>query len=158
MKIGIGYDIHELVKGRKLVLGGVPIPFAKGLKGHSDADVLLHAICDAILGAAGEGDIGEHFPNTDKKYKDISSVTLLREVNQKVLKKGFVVGNVDCVVIAEEPNLKAHKPKMKRIIADALSIGENLVNIKATTREGLGFARGKEGIEAYAVALIARAH
>lgn len=154
MKIGLGYDIHELVKGRKLILGGVSIPFAKGLKGHSDADVLLHAISDAILGALGAGDIGEHFPNTDKKYKDISSMTLLREVNQKALKKGFLVGNVDCVVIAEKPNLKAYKPKMKIKIAEALSIPQDAVNIKATTREGLGYMRGKEAIEAYSTVLL----
>jgi len=156
MNIGIGYDIHELVKGRKLVLGGVRIPFVKGLLGHSDADVLLHSICDAILGAAGAGDIGEHFPNTDKKYKGISSLVLLGEVNRLVRQKGFAVGNIDSVVVAEKPNLKNYKPKMRKAIAGVLSLPAERVNIKATTQEGLGFGAKKEAICAYAVALLVK--
>lgn len=153
-RIGIGYDIHRLMKGRKLFLGGVEIPFGKGLKGHSDADVVLHAVCDALLGAAGLGDIGEHFPNTDKKYKGISSLVLLGEVNRLIQKNGFQIGNIDCVVIAEEPDLKLFKPKIKAKISQTLGIPAEAVNIKATTREGIGFGDTKEAIGAYAVAII----
>ncbi len=156
-RVGLGYDIHRLVKGRRLVLGGVAIPFSKGLEGHSDADVLLHALCDALLGAAGLGDIGEHFPNTDKRYKGISSVVLLREVKKFLDKKGFNIGNVDAVVLAEAPKLMAYKSKMRAMIAKTLKIANDQVNIKATTQEGLGFgAKGKEAIAAYATALIQR--
>lgn len=154
-KTGIGYDIHPLKKGRKLFLGGVEIPFDKGLDGHSDADVLLHAVCDALLGALGKGDIGEHFPNTDKKYKGIASIVLLKEVHALLLKEGYKVGNIDAVIIAEEPHLKEFKPAMKKTIAGALMIDEDSINIKATTQEGLGFGAGtKEAMAAYAVALI----
>ena len=156
-KIGIGYDIHRLKKGRKLFLGGVPVSFPKGLDGHSDADVLLHAICDALLGALGKGDIGEHFPNTDKKYKGISSVVLLKEVGKLLVQEGYVIGNIDSVVIAEAPHLKAYKPKMRKKIADALLTSPNNINIKATTQEGLGFgSHNKEAMAAYATALIVK--
>ena len=153
-KIGIGYDVHRLVKGRKLMLGGIEVPFSHGLDGHSDADVVLHAICDAILGAAGFGDIGEHFPNTDVKYKNISSSLLLKEVNQKINDDGYKVVNVDAVILAEEPKLLDYKRKMRFHIAYELAIDESQVNIKATTNEGLGFIGNKQGIACYATVLI----
>lgn len=153
-KIGIGYDIHRLVKGRKLVLGGVSIPYVKGLLGHSDADVIVHAVCDALLGALGKGDIGEHFPNTDKRFKGISSLLLLSEVGRMVKKEGFKIINIDTVVLAEKPKLQFFKPAMRRVIADTLKIPVGSINIKATTQEGLGFGGVKEAIAAYAVALI----
>ncbi len=152
IRIGLGYDIHRLVVGRKLFLGGVRIPFAKGLEGHSDADCLLHAICDALLGALAKGDIGEHFPNHDKRYKGISSLVLLKRVHRMVQEQGFGIGNIDCVIIAEEPNLKAFKPKMCQTIGRALNLELNAVNIKATTQEGLGGL--DEGIAAYAVVML----
>ena len=154
-RIGIGYDIHRLAQGRKLVLGGIEIPYEKGLEGHSDADVLLHAVCDAILGALGKGDIGEHFPNTDEQYKDISSLVLLERVNALAAEEGYTVGNVDCVIQAEEPNLKEHKSRMRHSIANKLAINENAVNIKATTQERLGAIGNKEGIAAFASVLLA---
>ena len=153
-KIGLGYDIHRLVKNRKLVLGGVTIPYAKGLEGHSDADVVLHAVCDALLGALGLGDIGEHFPNTDGRYRGISSVILLEKVFALVQRKGLAVHNVDTVVIAEKPNLKLYKDQMRRVIAQALKVSPASVNIKATTREGMGLNGKQEAIAAYAVALL----
>lgn len=154
-KIGIGYDIHRLVKGRKLFLGGVRIPYPKGLHGHSDADVVLHAICDALLGALGKGDIGEHFPNTDRRYKGIASLRLLSKVNNLVKKEGFRIVNIDTMVLAEKPKLQSFKPRMCRVIANTLGISVDAVNIKATTQEGLGFGgKIKEGIAAYAVALL----
>lgn len=156
-RFGIGYDIHRLVKGRKLVLGGVPIPHEKGLDGHSDADVVLHAICDAILGALGKGDIGEHFPNTDKKYKDISSLTLLTEVNLLVKKESYRIGNIDAMILAEKPNLKIYKPRMRAAIAGNLGIDEGDVNIKATTQEGIGFGGKDEAIAAFASVLLFKA-
>lgn len=155
-KVGIGYDAHRLVKGRKLFLGGVEVPYGKGLKGHSDADVLLHAICDAILGALGKGDIGEHFPNTSAKYKNISSLKLLKTVNDLVKKAGYTVNNVDAVIMAEEPNLKTYKGQMRSRIAGELAINESLVNIKATTNEGMGFIGRREGMAAYATVSIAK--
>ncbi len=153
-RIGIGYDIHRLVDGRKLVLGGVEIPYERGLEGHSDADVLLHAVCDAILGALGKGDIGEHFPNTDEQYKDISSLVLLEKVKDLVDQEGYKVGNVDCVLQAEEPNLKEYKPLMRAQIAAKLDVKERAVNIKATTQERLGAIGNKEGIAAFASVLL----
>ena len=153
-RVGIGYDIHRLVEGRRLVIGGVEIPYEKGLEGHSDADVLLHAICDAILGALSKGDIGELFPNTDRRFKDVSSVTLLEKVSAMVQEAKFTVGNVDCVIQAEEPNLKAYKPQMRRRIAGALGTDEAAVNIKATTMERLGPIGNKEGIAAFASVLL----
>lgn len=151
VKIGLGYDVHRLVKGRELILGGVTIPHHHGLDGHSDADVLLHAVCDALLGAAGKGDIGEHFPNTDPKYKNISSLKLLAAVFQTVKKAGYKIINVDTVILAQEPHLKNYKPRMKANIAAALKLKSEDVNIKATTQEGLGFIGHKEGMAAYAI-------
>ncbi len=155
-RVGIGYDVHRLVKGRKLVLGGVTIPHTKGLDGHSDADALTHAICDALLGALGGGDIGEHFPNTDKKYKGVSSLILLTEVKKLVQKQGYLIHNIDAVILAEKPNLKNYKPQMRRKLAKTLGIAENAVNVKATTQEGLGFIGQQKGIAAYATALISQ--
>ncbi len=153
-RTGIGYDVHRLVKGRKLVLGGVRIPSALGLEGHSDADVVLHALCDAILGAAGCGDIGEHFPNTDKKYKGISSLILLEKVRKFVEARGFSLVNVDVAILAQAPKLSAYKLKMTSCIAQKLGLGKDCVNIKATTNEGLGFIGKGEGIACYATALL----
>jgi 2-C-methyl-D-erythritol 2,4-cyclodiphosphate synthase len=155
-RIGIGYDIHRLVKGRKLVLGGVEIPYDRGLEGHSDADVLLHAVCDAILGALGKGDIGEHFPNTEAQYKNISSLLLLERVKAVADQAGYGIGNVDCVIQAEEPNLKKYKSQMRANIAAKLSVNGEAVNIKATTQEGLGAIGKKEGIAAFASVLLVR--
>jgi len=153
-RVGIGYDVHPLVEGRKLVLGGVEIPHEKGLKGHSDADVLLHAIMDAALGAAGMGDIGEHFPDTDEKFKGISSLLLLAQVGEEVRRSGFGVANVDCVLLAEAPKIRPFKSAMKANIAKALGIDPSQVNIKATTNEGLGFVGRGEGMAAYATAML----
>jgi 2-C-methyl-D-erythritol 2,4-cyclodiphosphate synthase len=151
---GIGYDVHPLVEGRKLILGGVVIPFSKGLKGHSDADVLLHAIMDALLGAAGKGDIGEHFPDSSRKYKGISSLLLLARVCEKLETTGFKVVNVDACLLAEEPKISPFKEQMRVNIAKVLAIEPCQVNIKATTNEGLGFIGRKEGMAAYATAML----
>jgi len=153
-RIGIGYDVHRFTPGRKLFLGGVEIPYSLGLDGHSDADVILHAICDAILGAMGKGDIGEHFPNSDVRYKDISSLKLLAQVCTLMKKSGYTVGNVDVMVLAEEPHLAKYKPQMKACIAKELGVKDTAVNIKATTNEGMGFIGRKEGIAAQAVVLL----
>ncbi|MBF0619782.1 MAG: 2-C-methyl-D-erythritol 2,4-cyclodiphosphate synthase [Candidatus Omnitrophica bacterium] len=153
---GIGYDVHPLVSGRKLFLGGVEIPYERGLLGHSDADVLLHALADAVLGAAGLGDIGEHFPDTDLKYKGASSLLLLETVRQCAAKAGFSIANVDCVLLAEEPKIKPYKDTMKNNIARALDVEPGQVNIKATTNEKLGFVGEKKGMAAYATALLRR--
>jgi len=153
-KIGIGYDIHRLEKGRKLFLGGVEIPYEKGLKGHSDGDVVLHAICDAILGALGKGDIGEHFPNTDAQYKDISSLDLLKKVNVLLQDEGYDINNIDTFIQAEEPNLKDFKQKMRAKIASQLMLKVEAVNVKATTQERLGAIGNKEGIAAFASVII----
>ncbi len=155
-KTGIGYDVHCLVKGRKLVLGGVLIPHDKGLDGHSDADVVLHAVCDALLGALGQGDIGEHFPNTDKRYHNIASIELLETVYLLVGKMGYVIENIDTVILAEEPKVNSYKSAMKTCIAKVLQIDEGCVNIKATTTEGLGAIGRKQGIAAYATVLLRR--
>jgi 2-C-methyl-D-erythritol 2,4-cyclodiphosphate synthase len=149
-KIGIGYDIHRLVEGRKLFLGGVEIPYIKGLLGHSDGDALLHAICDALLGALGEGDIGEHFPDTDPQYHNVSSVELLKAVKNLVEEKKFMIANIDTVVIAQEPKLIPFKKQIRGKIAQILDIKEDCVNIKAKTNEGLGEIGREEGIAAYA--------
>ncbi len=154
IKIGIGYDIHRLVKGRKLFLGGIEISHSKGLLGHSDADVLLHAICDALLGAAGLPDIGECFADTDPKYHNIISVKLLEEVKAMLCKKKLKINNIDAVVIAEEPKLINVKKKMQGKIADVLGVSRNNVNIKAKTNEGLGETGKKNAIAAYAVAMV----
>lgn len=150
-RTGLGYDVHKLVKGRKLILGGVEIPHTMGLDGHSDADVLLHAICDAILGAAGFEDIGHQFPNTDAKYKDISSLLLLKE-SYKLVKKKWKVENIDCMIILEEPKIYKHVPEMKKNISKILKTKN--ISIKATTSEGLGFVGQKKGCAAYATALL----
>ncbi len=150
-RVGIGYDIHRFAPGRKLMLGGVEVPHTHGLDGHSDADVVLHAVCDALLGAAGMGDIGEHYPNTDPKYKNISSSVLLKTTNQKVNDAGYKVGNVDIMIMAEQPKLQAYKPKMRFHIAFELAVDESQVNIKAGTNEGLGAIGQGQGIAAYAV-------
>lgn len=154
MRVGIGYDAHRLTKGRSLVLGGVKIPFGKGLEGWSDADVLLHAIMDALLGAAALGDIGVHFPPNDPAYKDISSLTLLSRVGAMLKTQGWQTGNIDATIIAERPLLKPFISQMKQNIGQALSIEENRIGIKATTSEGMGFTGRGEGIAALAVALI----
>ncbi len=158
IRVGMGYDVHKLAKGRTLMLGGIEVPHTHGLDGHSDADVVLHAICDAILGAAGLGDIGEHFPNTDPKYKNISSSLLLKQANQEVNDAGWVVENVDVMILAEEPKLQEYKPKMRFHIAFELAVDEAQVNIKAGTNEGLGVIGKKEGIAAYAVVLLKRSN
>ncbi|MFH1406684.1 MAG: 2-C-methyl-D-erythritol 2,4-cyclodiphosphate synthase [Candidatus Omnitrophota bacterium] len=154
MKIGFGYDIHKLVQGRKLYLGGVEIPYVKGLLGHSDADVLLHALCDALLGGAGAGDIGEHFPNTDYTYKDISSIELLKKTKDIIAGKGYYVKNIDATVCCEEPKLSLFKSIMVHNIANAVGIEEKNINIKATTQEGLGSIGRSEAISAQAVVLL----
>jgi 2-C-methyl-D-erythritol 2,4-cyclodiphosphate synthase len=156
MRIGQGFDVHQLVTGRKLIIGGVDIPFEKGLLGHSDADVLLHAICDAILGAAALGDIGKHFADTDAKYKDIDSRILLRVVAQKVADCGHLIGNVDATIIAQAPKMAPHIPQMVANIAADLGIAKTAVNVKATTTEKLGYTGRGEGIAAQAVALLTR--
>ncbi|MGD9084602.1 MAG: 2-C-methyl-D-erythritol 2,4-cyclodiphosphate synthase [Desulfobacterales bacterium] len=154
MRIGIGYDIHRLVKGRPLILGGVSIAYEKGLLGHSDADVLSHAICDALLGAAGLSDIGTHFPDNDPQYKDISSLKLLTETCQLLTDKGFRIVNLDTTLFAQAPKLAPHRQKMKTKLADAMNISPAEVNIKATTTEGLGVIGKGEGIAAMCIALI----
>jgi len=153
-KTGIGYDIHPFLEGRKLILGGIEIPHPCGLEGHSDADVLVHAICDALLGALGQGDIGEHFPDTDRKYKDISSMILLEEVANAVKEKGYGINNVDTIVQAQEPNLKKFKSLIKESIAGKLNLNPEHVNIKATTMEGLGPIGKKRAIAAFASVLL----
>ena len=154
MRIGHGYDVHRLVEGRDLILGGVKIPFELGLLGHSDADVLLHAVSDALLGAAGLGDIGRHFPDTDPQYKGADSLKLLKIVAEKVKAAGYRVSNVDVTMIAQKPKLKEHIPQMMQNIADALKIGVDRVNIKATTEEKLGFTGNMEGLSCRAVCLL----
>ena len=154
MRIGFGYDVHPLVAGRKLILGGVEIPYKKGLGGHSDADVLLHAVCDALLGAMGEGDIGKHFPSTDPQWRGISSLRLLKMVATKMNDLGLTVENIDTTVVAEEPRLGPHIPQMAEGIAGTLGIPARRVNIKATTSEGLGFVGEGKGIVAQAIVLL----
>jgi 2-C-methyl-D-erythritol 2,4-cyclodiphosphate synthase len=154
MRIGHGYDVHQLVEGRKLILGGVDIPWEKGLLGHSDADVLLHALADAILGAIGEGDIGKHFPDTDPAYKGADSLKLLEHVMHVAVGKGYRLGNVDATIVAQRPKLAPHIPLMRENIARTLGTTADRVNVKATTTEQLGFAGRGEGIAAYAVALM----
>ena len=154
MRIGQGFDVHQLVEGRKLIVGGTEVPYEKGLLGHSDADVLLHAICDALLGAAALGDIGRHFADTDAKFKNIDSRVLLREVVRMVTNEGFRVGNVDATIIAQAPKMAPHIPQMVANIAADLGIAMNAVNVKATTTEKLGYTGRGEGIAAQAVALL----
>ncbi len=154
MRVGQGFDVHQMVAGRKLIIGGIEIPHDKGLLGHSDADVLLHAVCDALLGAAALGDIGRHFSDTDAKYKNIDSRILLREVGNMVRNAGFSIGNVDATIIAQAPKMASHIPCMVENIAVDLGIAMNAVNVKATTTENLGFIGRGDGIAAQAVVLL----
>lgn len=156
-RFGMGYDVHRLVAGRKLILGGVEVPFEKGLLGHSDADVLLHAVADALLGAAALGDIGRHFPDTDPRFEGADSGKLLAHVRELLEEKGYRVGNVDATVVAQRPKLMDFIPRMTANIAQILRVPEDAVNVKATTEERLGFTGSGEGISAYAVAGIERA-
>ena len=154
MRIGQGYDVHRLVEGRKLIIGGVDIPYEKGLLGHSDADVLVHAVMDALLGAAALGDIGQHFPDSDERYKGISSIALLKEVGKILQENGYMIENIDSSVIAQRPKLLPYRPQMAENIAAALGIEKEQVSVKATTEEGLGFTGTGEGISAQAIALL----
>ncbi len=154
MRVGMGYDVHRLVEDRKLIIGGVEIPYEKGLLGHSDADVLLHAVMDALLGAAAMGDIGKHFPDTDAAYKGISSVALLEKVGEMLNKKGFLVENIDATIIAQAPKMRPYIDKMRENIAEALQMDISCVNVKATTEEGLGFTGSGEGISSQAVCML----
>lgn len=154
MRIGLGYDVHRLVKDRDLILGGVKIPHELGLLGHSDADVLIHAIMDSLLGASALGDIGKHFPDTDPKYKGISSIKLLEEVGKLLYKNNFTIGNIDATIIAERPKMAPHIMEMRNNIAKALEIDVNRINVKATTEEGLGFTGEKLGISSQAICLL----
>lgn len=154
MKIGIGYDVHGLVERRKLIIGGIEIPFEKGLLGHSDADVLIHAIMDSILGALGLGDIGKHFPDTDNKYKDISSLILLEKVYNIMIESKYKIGNIDTIIVAQRPKLAPYIDKMKEEIAKVLNTPISDINIKATTTEKLGFEGRGEGIAAHSICLL----
>jgi 2-C-methyl-D-erythritol 2,4-cyclodiphosphate synthase len=154
MRIGFGYDVHAFTEGRRLILGGVEIPHTLGLLGHSDADVLLHAICDALLGAAALGDIGRHFPDADPAYAGVSSLVLLQRVSELIRAEGYVVHNLDSTVVAQQPRLAPHIPTMVENIRNALDLSHDQVNVKATTTEKLGFTGRSEGIAAYAVVLL----
>lgn len=154
MRIGQGYDVHKLTEGRDLILGGVKIPYEKGLLGHSDADVLVHAVMDALLGAAALGDIGQHFPDTDPSYKGISSIELLKHVGKLLEEHFYIIENIDATVIAQRPKLASYRPRMAENIAAALGIDKGRVNVKATTEEGLGFTGSGEGISAQAITLL----
>ncbi|MDE6926757.1 MAG: 2-C-methyl-D-erythritol 2,4-cyclodiphosphate synthase [Acetatifactor sp.] len=154
MRIGMGYDVHRLVENRELIMGGVPIPYEKGLLGHSDADVLLHAIMDALLGAAAMGDIGKHFPDTDPAYKGISSLVLLEKVGQLLAEKGFLIENIDATIIAQAPKMRPHIDSMRENIAKALEMDTDHINVKATTEEGLGFTGTGEGIASQAICML----
>ena len=151
MRVGMGYDVHRLVEDRKLIIGGVEIPYEKGLLGHSDADVLLHAIMDALLGAAALGDIGKHFPDNDDRYKGISSLELLRQVGKLLDEKNYVIENIDATIIAQKPKMRPYIDEMRKNIADTLKLDIDRVNVKATTEEGLGFTGAGEGISAQAI-------
>ena len=153
-RIGNGYDVHRLLEGRKLILGGVDIPHTLGLDGHSDADAVVHALCDALLGACGAGDIGKHFPDTDDRWKGVSSLLLLEKVADILKQRGYQVANADCTIVAQKPKLAPHIEAMKANLANALNIEIHRINVKATTTEQLGFAGREEGIAAYAVALL----
>lgn len=154
MRIGTGYDVHKLVEGRKLILGGVEIPYSKGLLGHSDADVLIHSIMDSLLGAAALGDIGKHFPDTSEKYEGISSIKLLEEVKKIINNEGYKIGNIDSTIIAQKPKLSQYIEQMRKNIAKALDIDVKYISVKATTEEGLGFTGRQEGISSQSVCLI----
>ena len=157
MRVGMGYDVHRLTAGRKLILGGVEIPYGKGLLGHSDADVLVHAVMDALLGAAALGDIGKHFPDTDPEYEGVSSIRLLEHVGRLLDEKGYVIENIDATIVAQRPKMRPYIEQMRENIATALRIETDQVNVKATTEEGLGFTGRGEGIAAQAVALLNQA-
>lgn len=154
MRIGMGYDVHKLVEGRKLILGGVDIPYEKGLLGHSDADVLIHAVMDALLGAAGLDDIGKHFPDTDERYKGISSIKLLMHVGELLRENHFKIGNIDATIIAQRPKMRPHIDEMRQNMAKALNIPVEDINVKATTEEGLGFTGEGLGISSQAICLL----
>lgn len=154
MRIGMGYDVHKLVEGRDLIIGGVKIPYEKGLLGHSDADVLLHAISDSLLGAAALGDIGKHFPDTDEAYKGADSLVLLQKVGELLEQEGFLIENIDATIIAQAPKMRPHIDKMRENIAGALRIEVNQVNVKATTEEGLGFTGSGEGISSQSICML----
>lgn len=154
MRIGMGYDVHRLVEERKLILGGVEIPYEKGLLGHSDADVLVHAVMDALLGAAALGDIGKHFPDTDEQYRGISSITLLKHVGKLLEEHCYVIENIDATIIAQRPKMLPHIPQMRQNMAEALRIDVDQINVKATTEEGLGFTGTGEGISSQAICLL----
>lgn len=156
MKIGIGYDVHRFEENRKLVIGGVDIPYEKGLNGHSDGDVLVHAIMDSIVGALGEGDIGRHFPDNDEKYKNIYSIKLLEKIVGLMEEKEYKIGNIDCIIVAEEPKMMPNIEKMKNILSETLKTSKSNLNIKATTTEKLGFEGRKEGISAQAIVLLTK--
>ncbi|MDD8018342.1 MAG: 2-C-methyl-D-erythritol 2,4-cyclodiphosphate synthase [Bacteroidota bacterium] len=153
-RVGFGFDVHRMTEGRKLILGGVEIPNNKGLLGHSDADVLLHAICDALLGGAALGDIGKHFPDTDQRFKGIDSLQLLTEVGELLTRNGYTISNLDSTLVLEKPKIAAYVDQMRNNIAKALNISVNSISVKATTNEGLGFIGSSEGAVAYAVAMI----
>jgi len=154
MRVGLGYDVHRLVTNRKLILGGVEIPYEKGLLGHSDADVLLHAIMDSLLGACALGDIGKHFPDTDESFKGISSIELLKETGKLILKAGYIINNIDATIIAQSPKMSPHINHMRENIAQTLNIDINQINIKATTEEGLGFTGEMLGISSQSIASV----
>lgn len=154
MRVGIGYDVHKLVEGRKLIIGGVEIPYSLGLLGHSDADVLLHAIMDALLGAAALYDIGKHFPDNDDSYKNISSIILLEKVNEMLIKNNYEIENIDSIIIAEKPKMSPYIDTMRENISKALNISIDKINVKATTEEGLGFTGKKEGMAAKCACLL----
>lgn len=154
MRIGMGYDVHRLVEGRALIIGGVEIPYEKGLLGHSDADVLLHAIMDALLGAAAMGDIGKHFPDTDPEYKGISSMVLMEKVGELLRENGFIIENIDATIIAQAPKMRPYIDSMRENIARVLEVDVSCVNVKATTEEGLGFTGSGEGISSQAICML----
>ena len=156
MRVGLGYDVHKLVEGRKLIIGGVNVPHEKGLLGHSDADVLIHAVMDSILGALALGDIGKHFPDTDEKYKGADSMKLLEFVYNLINEKGYGIGNIDCNIIAQSPKMAPHIQNMRENIAKALNTSIENINVKATTEEGLGFTGAKEGIAAQSICLLVK--
>ena len=156
MRVGLGYDVHKLVEGRKLIIGGVNIEHEKGLLGHSDADVLIHAVMDSILGALALGDIGKHFPDTDEKYKGADSLKLLEFVHNLIADKGYSIGNIDCTIIAQSPKMAPHIKNMRENIAKALNTSIDNINVKATTEEGLGFTGAKEGIAAQSICLLVK--
>ncbi|MCK9280864.1 MAG: 2-C-methyl-D-erythritol 2,4-cyclodiphosphate synthase [Melioribacteraceae bacterium] len=153
-RIGSGYDVHQFVLGRKLFLGGVEIPHSKGFNGHSDADILLHALCDALLGALALGDIGKHFPNTDETYKNIDSKILLKKVNELIISHDYLIGNIDATIVMELPKIAPYIPQIQKVISEILSIDKHDISIKATTSERMGFIGREEGAEAFATVLI----